>query len=467
MLRGSTATVRILAVIGGFSKVTSLGRDTLLVLVLGFTSRADSVQIGIAYGASIAGVVGTSLALAITPTVAAAPPVRAQQITTRMARLLAYAVLFAFTCIAVIVASSLDDVAKTYLTLGLSGLFDAASVIAIGVAQGRRDFALPALLVALNGTLFCAVVGGSLLLGRELSTYFLALVIALESGLIATLLLFRLLMAPPPDPRPLRMDEIEEAGAPAFRRRLVGAASSYSLTSLALILSRSLAASVPGGAALLALAQRVVGIAASLILQPMHSVITPWLTQASDIALVHTVINRFLFAFTSLTATASLLMAIPWFSFSANTQAVPAIAALLLLAVSGANFTAIALRQWLLESRQTVIVVAYGIYVAPFALMALTDIRGPYAVAQAELLAQLLVLIFAARHSSLLSGTPGHRPVATLVAAGAMSLTGLLVVVQPPPAVFIGLAVALFAASVKHSGSVVHIAQDLSPRRPW
>lgn len=465
--RGSTATVRILGMIGAFSKVTSLGRDSLLVVVLGFSSQADSVQIGLAFGGTVGGVLGTSVALAITPTVAAAPRARALRITHQMTYVLASFVLVAFIAIAATQASIFDEVAKTYLTLGSAGLFDAAAVIAIAVAQGRMDFAVPALVVALNGTLFCVIVGGSLLLGQKISLNMLALVIALESGLIAIVLLTRLLSAPAPQTRAPTTDEVEESAGPAFRRRLVGAASSYSLISVAIILSRSLAAGVPGGAALLALAQRVVGVAASLILQPMHSVVTPWLTQAADRASVRAVINRFLFAFTSLAASVALLFAVPWFAFSASTQDAPVIAATLLLAVAAANFMGFGLRQWLLEGRRAVIAVAYVIYVAPFVVLAFTHIRGPGAVAQVELLAQCLLVLFAFQKSSWLSGTPGHRPVATFIAAGALPLAGLLVVVQPPTPVLFGLAAMMVVASVRHSGSVVRIMQDLSPRRPW
>jgi hypothetical protein len=319
----------------------------------------------------------------------------------------------------------------------------------------------------LNGSLFCAVVGGFLLFDLALSVYFLALIIALESGAVAIVLLLRLLTESAHEAHIPKTVESTEAAVPGFQHRLAGAALTYSLTGVAVILSRTVAAGVPGGAALLVLAQRAVGVVATLILQPMHAVVTPWLTQETHVALVRTTINRFLFAFTSLVASAALLFAIPWLPLTAKTEQVPTITALLLLAIGAANFTGIALRQWLLEGRRVVVAISFGIYVGSFAILALTDIRGPYAVAQTELISQYLQLLFVLRYSNLLGGATGHRPFAALFAAVALPLAAILVLFHAPPLVLFGVAAAFFAVSVKHAGSVVRLMQDLFPRRPW
>jgi hypothetical protein len=461
--------VRTLSITNGLSKFTTLGRDSLLLISLGITSSADSLQIGLAFASGVAGVVGLSLAMAVTPTVAAARPDQERRLRLLITRCLLITILLTGLVIMFVTTWEYAESGKTQLVLAITGLFDACSAIAVAVGQARSDFAVPAVIMACKGGLFTLIVGGSFLVGNPIhSQGTLIRILATEAALVSLGLALRMRFVH--YPKGLHTaDGYEDTGKGQFRRRLLGAVACNLATSIALVISRSLAAAVPGGAAILTLAQRVVGIATSLLAQPVHAVVTPWLAEVGNSKTVRGPIQRFLFAFAVLVVSAALLVgALPSVNaLNSDVGQMGTLVSLLLLAAGAMNFTGVALRHWLLEGRQGVITVSFLLYLAPFLILAVSPARGPVAVAATELISQYLQMLFAFRFSKLI--LEPREDVATdhLLAACLLPAAGMVVLMDTPPLISYGMGLIVLALLVGRAGSVGGIARNLSPRRPW
>jgi hypothetical protein len=378
----------LLSMSSAVSKGISLLRDVAILAALGIGRRSDTLQLALAIGGGVSGVVGSALGLALVPEISS-HHTRLVHFTRDVVRLVPIAIL-----LAVVVAAAgamRGSAAWVGGIVVVAGVFDAIAMAVMLAMQGVGEFRRPSVLLGFSGlATSCTVV--ALLLLRAVSLELVALSILADSVLITSLLVLHLRKVAARQP-------VEHA---RIRWRLVlrgwGAnSSSYFLIGAAQVAHRLLAARVPGGATVFVLAQRLANVLNGLILQPFHFLIFPKLASRNEQRAAGRATVRFSIAFSRVTLLLLLPTMLLWpivggqFTGGADGRLLrEGGLSLVLLAVSLSfcHLTAVAIRDWLVRGRAEPVITGYALYAGINVVSLTTPLAGPLAAAVAEVLAQ-------------------------------------------------------------------------------
>lgn len=391
------STTGALATANLWSKVISASEIALLIAVLGLSHRADVVQIALGYSGLVAGVFGTAGAMAMTPLLSSmASANRTARIRVYNRRCLIAQVLGAAVTAGLCVfgESTILDYATALVGVGIA---DAVSSLSIGFAQSDEDFRVPQVILSMNGSVAATVFVFYLLEGSAPSAHTALLILTVDSTVIATALIARnwwtqrasiLITAP--------LDE-KDGGETRYPRRRgvwrehIAASGCYGAISVGTIVARVIGSGVPGGAAVMALAQKLVNIGAGLTLQPMHAVLLVKSAKREAWPAIVRATRPFNAALAWVCSLAAMILLLCSQVFSARLSAGMDVASVLVLSLPAANVAAIGLREWLADQKWVYVVAIYSTYPVVYILVWRSGAAGARWAAVGELLAQTLL----------------------------------------------------------------------------
>lgn len=418
----------ILAMTSGFSKAISLGRDAVIIWALGFSAGADRVQIALATAGLLGGVGGSALGQSLLPAFLSRPLAERADLTRGLARV----VIAFFLALVLWLATGIaigSHAAPIWVGLVLGSL-QAVSSLSVLTLQALEDVAKPAWMLSLDGLLTCALLGTLRLLGPV--TYeTVAVLILVDAAAISLVLIARLSWRSRHGAAASPSVLAQILLAPETRRRFAALGISFASTSAATVALRVVAARQPGGAAILAMAQRVGGVLAGLVIQPFQSLAYLALGRGEEGG-VERVGSDFIRALVAATAWSGAVLAAagalaPHWQLSGHRMSgLVATVVFVLLGLNFSNASALAVRDWLVKSELAAVVRSYLGYLAVVLLLLLTpNGSGAGFAALVELVALAVQAVIASRFSEVLRLTvavPAKRWVILVLAASASGL---------------------------------------------
>jgi len=473
-LANLSRTSMVLAFSSAGSKTISLLRDVSIVWTLGIGRSSDALQLAFAVAGGVAGVLGSGIGLALIPEVAADRG-RIRRVSSIASRCLVPLLMLPPLLVAGSDRWSSDLLAAAAIIV-VAGLLDALSTLIMLGLQGAGEFRVPAMLLGLNGLVTSGFVSAAYLMGHS-TPGTIAVGVALDSMAVATLLVLWLRYV------------AARTGAPTASinwrmvlRRWAASSTSYFLIGTGQVLQRLLAARIPGGATILALAQRFANVLNGLVLQPFHFLIFPQLASAHGRQAAGTATVRFSLAL----ARATMLLVFPIVligphfgqSFVSGNLGIllqsgaPTLAALA-LALSFGHLIAVTMRDWLVQAKGNTIITGFGINTLVNALAYATPVAGPLMAAVTDAAAQAAQAAFClARNrfvsSAYLSAVRIIWRHPWLWAEGAMALLAFASALLPLPLPVKALACSAWAAAsllggVRPAARMRQIVADLWP----
>jgi hypothetical protein len=429
----------VLALSSAGSKTISLLRDVSIVWTLGIGRPSDALQLAFAVAGGVAGVLGSGIGLALIPEVTADNG-RVRRLSSIASRCLVLLLMLPPLLVAGSDRWSSSLLAASAIIV-VAGLLDALSTLIVLGLQGAGEFRIPAMLLGLNGLVTSGFVSAAYLRGHG-TPGTIAVGVALDSTAIASLLVLRLRYV------------AARTGAPTasidWRMvlcRWAAGSTSYFLIGTGQVLQRLVAARVPGGATILALAQRVANVLNGLVLQPFHFLIFPQLASAHGRQAAGTATVRFSLAL----ARATMFLVFPVVLIGPSLghslvsgslgvllqSGAPTLAALA-LALSFGHLAAVTMRDWLVQAKSNAIVTGFAINTLVNALAWATPAAGPLMAAVTEAAAQAAQAAFCLVRnrfvsSAYLSAGRSIRRHPWLVAEGAMALLAFASALLPVP----------------------------------
>jgi hypothetical protein len=378
----------LLSISSAVSKGISLLRDVAILAALGIGRRSDTLQLALAIGGGISGVVGSALGLALVPEIASHHG-RLAPFARGVVRIVPVAMVLTLPVAAVgAVKGSAPWVGGIVV---FAGAFDGIAMAVILAMQGVGEFRTPSVLLGFSGLVTSCSIG-ALLVIQAVSLELVALSVLADSVLITSLLVLHIRKVVARQP-------VEDA---SIRWGLVlrgwsANSSSYFLIGAAQVSQRLLAARVPGGATVFVLAHRLASVLNGLILQPFHFLIFPKLASRDQQRAAGRATVRFSVAFGRVTLLLLLPTMLLWpfvggqLTGGAGSRLLregSLSLALLAVSLSFCHLTAVAIRDWLVRGRAEPVITGYALYACINAASLATPFAGPLAAAIAELLAQ-------------------------------------------------------------------------------